>query len=95
MTSSIARTALALGVLWAVSLALSYVDLGRAALPIALVIAAVKAALVGAVFMELTRARASIRLAVAAAGALAAILVGLVIADVELREPAPLVVPGR
>lgn len=68
--------------LWGISFALSYVELGAASLPIALLIAALKAGIVGAVFMELAQARASIRWAMIAAGALAVVLAGLVVADV-------------
>lgn len=78
-------TGLALLALWGVSFGLSYLDFGAASLGIALAIAAVKAALVGAIFMELARARTSIRLAVITAGALAVVLVGLVLGDVALR----------
>lgn len=84
--STIALTGGLLLLLWGVSFALSYADLGAAALPLALAIAALKAGLVGAVFMELAQARASIRWAMIAAGALAAVLLGLVVADVVGRS---------
>lgn len=80
------RTGSALLVLWAASLALSYVDLGAAALAIALAIAGLKAGLVGAAFMDLARARTAVRLAAITAGALAAVLLALVLGDVALRS---------
>lgn len=94
MSRSTLFTGAVLIALWALSFGLSFVDLGAAGLPIALAIAVLKAALVGAIFMELAKAPASIRYSVLAAGALAAILIGFVVADTEMRDPPPLVAPG-
>jgi cytochrome c oxidase subunit 4 len=90
----VTRTGGALLGLWVLSFALSYVHLGAAALPVALVIAVVKAALVIMFFMELLRESLSMKLTLLAAGGLLSILIGLMVADVVTREPAPLVVPG-
>jgi caa(3)-type oxidase subunit IV len=85
----------ALVVLAAASFALSYADLGRYAMAVALLVAAAKGALVLAVFMELAHEPPSSRLAVVAAGSLLVILVALVFADVATREAPPIVVePG-
>lgn len=94
MSRSILLTGVGLIALWALSFGLSFADLGHAGLPVALAIAVVKATLVGAIFMELASASASIRFSVLAAGALAALLIGLVVADIEMRDPPPLVPPG-
>ena len=87
----VVRTGAALFALWALSFALSYVHLGAAALPVAMVIAAVKAALVVAFFMELLHGTLSMKLTLLAAGGLLALLIGLVVADIVSREPPPLV----
>ena len=94
MTRPILFTGAGLLALWALSFGLSFVNLGAAGLVIALAIAAVKAGLVGWVFMELAHAPASIRFAVVAASALAALLIAFVVADVEMRDPPPLIAPG-
>ena len=78
-------TCAALLVLWGASWALSYVDTGRAALPVALGIAGVKAILVASVFMNLARERASARAAAVVALALGLVLVTLVALDVATR----------
>jgi cytochrome c oxidase subunit 4 len=83
-------TGAALLCLWGLSWGLSYVSLGRAGLMIALAIAAMKACLVVLFFMELLHESFSMKLAILAAGGLLFVLVGLVIADVSLREPPPL-----
>jgi len=79
----------ALLALWALSFGLSYADLGRVALPIALAIAVTKALLVVLFFMELLHERASMKVALVAALVLAATLIGLMVADVATREDAP------
>jgi caa(3)-type oxidase subunit IV len=56
-------TWLALCLLLAATCALSYVPMGKGNLPVSLVIAAIKASLVGAVFMRLTEHNALNRLA--------------------------------
>ncbi len=71
--------------LWAASFALSYAELGRAALPVALGIGLVKAVLVALFFMELVREALSVKLTAIAAAALLATLIGLVLADVATR----------
>jgi cytochrome c oxidase subunit 4 len=90
----VVRTGAALFALWALSFALSYVHLGSAALPLALTIAAIKAALVVLFFMELLHESLSMKLALLSAGALLAVLIGLVVADVATREAPPLVPYG-
>ena len=87
----IVRTGGALMALWILSFALSYVHLGAAALPVAIGIAAVKAALVVAFFMELVHASLSMKLTLLAAAGLLATLIGLLVADIATREPPPLV----
>jgi cytochrome c oxidase subunit 4 len=82
-------TAFALVVLWAASFGLSYVDLGRASLAVALGIAALKAVLVVLVFMELLHEKTSVKLAAASALLTITIFVTLVAADVATRAPAP------
>ncbi len=83
------RSALAVGtallMLAGASFALSRWSLGRAALPVALVIAFGKAALVLLFFMGLRRERASVVYALAAAAVLLIILLTLVLTDVLLR----------
>lgn len=91
---TVARTSLALFVLWAVSFGLSQLHLGAASLLVALAIAAVKAALVVMFFMELAHESLSMKLTLAAAGGLLALLIGLMIADTTTRESPPLVPPG-
>ena len=95
----VVRTGGALIALWLLSFALSYVHLGAAALPVAIGIAAVKAALVAAFFMELLHGSLSMKLAMLSAAALLATLIGLLVADIVTREPPPLVPfgthPGR
>lgn len=86
---TIAGTGAALLLLWGASFALSYVDAGPFALALALGIAVVKAAIVMIVFMDFWRSSPSVKLAFFAAIALLATLVGLMIADVETREPEP------
>jgi cytochrome c oxidase subunit 4 len=84
------RIGVALLALWGLSFGLSYVHLGAAALPVALGIAAVKAALVVLFFMELLRESFSMKLTLLAAGSLLFILISLVVADIAMREPPPL-----
>jgi caa(3)-type oxidase subunit IV len=79
----------ALLLLWAVSLGLSYVELGSFALAVALGIGGLKALLVVVVFMELLRERASTKLAIATGGVLALALAAFMLADVSTRDPAP------
>lgn len=91
---AITRTAIALFVLWALSFGLSYVHLGVASLPVALVIAAAKAVLVAMVFMELARARFSVHVTIAAASLLSLVLIGFAVADVLTRDKPPVEPPA-
>jgi len=76
-----------------VSFALSYVHLGRGSLAIAFGIAAAKATLVGAAFMEIGREKASFKLALLAAALLVGTLLAFVASDVRLRGRPPLPPP--
>jgi len=87
--------AIALLALWATSWALSYADLGRLSLPVAIAIAAAKAILVALFFMELVTERFTVRVTVIAAGLLIATMMGLMVADVATRFPPPYSAPGR
>ena len=69
------------------SFALSFVELGRLALPVALLIAAFKATIVLLAFMELHRERSSIQLALLAVAFMLSQLVAFTVADVVTREP--------
>jgi cytochrome c oxidase subunit 4 len=80
----------ALIALWATSFGLSYVALGAAALPVAIAIAVLKAALVFGVFMELVVEPTSVKLALGAALSMIALLVGLMATDVGTRGAPPL-----
>ncbi len=71
--------------LWATSLGLSFVHLGGASLPVALMIASIKAVIVAAIFMELRGAPASILLAFASGLTMAMLLLVLTVADVLTR----------
>lgn len=76
------------------SFALSYAHMGRASIGAAFVIAAVKAAIVGAAFMEIGREKASFKLALLAGALLVATLLGFVASDIRTRDPAPLPPPA-
>jgi len=91
-----ARSTLAWGallLLTATSFGVSHLQLGHAAVPIALGIAVVKACVVLLVFMELREEPVSARIAFAAGALMVALLVVFVVADVETRAPAPLPPP--
>jgi cytochrome c oxidase subunit 4 len=78
------------------SFGLSFLALGAFALPIALSIAAAKAAIVLVVFMDFAKQSASVKLAALAALLMVALLAGLMAADSATREPSPLIAPvGR
>lgn len=81
---------LALSLLAALSFGASLLHLGRLGLPVAILIALVKASIVLAVFMELALERGSIRLVAATAIALLVVFVGLAATDPATRDPAPL-----
>lgn len=87
---TVTRTGIALLALWVLSFALSYVDLGAAALPVAIAIAVAKATLVLMIFMELVKETTSVKLTFAAAAALLTILVVLILGDIGTRERPPL-----
>jgi cytochrome c oxidase subunit 4 len=92
---TVLRTGAAVVVLWAISFALSYVPLGVLSLPIALVVAVMKAVLVALFFMELVRATVSIKMTVLAACALTLTLIGFMVADIATRDTPVLVPPSR
>jgi cytochrome c oxidase subunit IV len=75
------------------SFGLSFLALGAFALPIALCIAAAKAAIVLVVFMDFAKQSASVKLAALAALLMVALLAGLMAADSATREPSPLIAP--
>jgi cytochrome c oxidase subunit 4 len=75
------------------SFGLSFLPLGALALPIALGIAAAKAAIVLVVFMDFAKQSASVKLAALAALLMVALLAGLMVADSATREPSPLISP--
>lgn len=83
-------TWVALLVLAAASFALSFVHLGQLALPVALLIALAKAALVVMVFMELIAQPFTNRVVLVTAVAFVVLLAGLVAADVATRAREPL-----
>jgi len=87
--------ALALFALWGTSWALSYADLGRFSLPVAIAIATAKALLVALFFMELVSERFTVRVTVIVAGLLIALLIGLMGADIATRFPPAYSAPGR
>ncbi len=87
-------TGAALLALWAASFGLSYVDLGGAAMPVALAIACAKAILVLLVFMELIATPLSTRLTILSALSMIALLIGLMAADVATRPAPPLLPPS-
>lgn len=75
------------------SYGLSFVQLGPLGLPLALAIAACKALTVLFVFMGFGGLSTSAKLAAGAALLMVALLLGLMVADVATREPAPLPPP--
>lgn len=82
-------------VLAALSFGASFVPLRDWALPVALLVASAKAAIVVLVFMGLGRASASAQLAALAALLMLLLLVGLMLADPLTREPAPVLGVGE
>jgi cytochrome c oxidase subunit 4 len=83
---AVLMTGVAVLVLWAASFGLSFVALGSAAVPVALIIAVVKAGLVALFFMELVREALSIKLTLVAAVALALTLAAFMLADIATRD---------
>lgn len=86
-------TLVALLSLAGLSLALRYAHLGTFGVPVALLIAAVKAALVAVFFMEILVEHVTVRFAMSTGIILLGILLALIAADVVTREPAPLTNP--
>jgi cytochrome c oxidase subunit 4 len=86
-------TLLALLGLTALSFALSYVHLGALNIPVAIAIAAVKATLVVTVFMELAVEKFTVKVSLIMGFVFAALLIGLMVADVVTRADAPLLPP--
>jgi cytochrome c oxidase subunit IV len=86
-------TLLALLGLTAARFALSYVHLGVLNIPVALVIASVKAALVVTIFMELAVEKFSVKLSLVMGFVFVILLIGLMVADVATRAAAPLLPP--
>jgi caa(3)-type oxidase subunit IV len=72
-------------VLAAGSFMLSFAHLGRLGLPAALLIAAVKAAIVFTVFMELAVEKPAVRIALITALVFLVLLLGFVLADLATR----------
>ena len=86
----LALTLVALLVLAGASLAFRFAHLGSAGFAVALGIAAVKAALVVVVFMEIGMERPTARFALAAGVAMLGVMLALVLADVVTRTVPPL-----
>ena len=84
----------ALVVLAAVSFGLSYAHLGALSVPLAIAIAAAKAAVVGLFFMELVKERLSIHATALVAIVLLGTLLAFAVADVDTRATPPLLPPG-
>lgn len=87
-TGTIIIVTVALLVLLALTVLLSFVDLGPFSLPVALTIAAAKALLVAVFYMELRDEQPTVRLAAAAGLLWFALLLGGTLADVLTRAPA-------
>ena len=81
-----ARTWLALIALGALSLGIAELSLGAWSVPLALLIAALKALLIGLFFMHLIRAQAVFRIAVLTAVSFIALLALLMAADIATRH---------
>jgi cytochrome c oxidase subunit 4 len=73
-----------------VSFGVSYVHLGTLNIPVALAIAAVKATLVIAIFMELAVEKFSVKVTLVVSFVFIALLIGLMAADVATRAAPPL-----
>lgn len=80
-----AVTFAALLLLTGVTLGLSYVDLGRMAIPVAMTIASTKVVLVALFFMHLAEQRATNRIIAGTAVLFVALLVVLMVVDVDTR----------
>lgn len=84
----------ALMVLAATSFGLSYVHLGVATVPVAMLISLLKAVLVAAFFMELVKQRFVNRFVMIGASAFVLLLLALMAADVLTRDVPTLLTPG-
>jgi len=94
MTSrALLLTFIALLVLAAASFGLSFVHLGRFGMAAALFVSVIKATLVVLIFMELVHESFASKAALVTAVAFIALIVSLMIGDVEKRDP-PLVRPN-
>lgn len=71
--------------LTALSYALSFVHLGAASVPVALLIAGAKISLVGLYFMQLIESSKVVRLVVATVPVFVLLLIGLVLGDIGFR----------
>jgi cytochrome c oxidase subunit 4 len=85
----------ALVLLAATSFLLSMIHLGSFVVPVAIGIAAIKAALVAIVFMELAIQRASNRIAFVSAIVFITLLAGLTVVDVATRAREPVSMPEQ
>ena len=88
--TGLALALVALLALAGLSLALRYAHLGAFGMPVAMMIAVAKVALVAVFFMEILVERVTVRLAMGAGVVLLGILLALIAADILTREPAPL-----
>lgn len=88
-TGTIIVVTVALLVLLALTVLLSFVDLGPFSLPVALTVAGSKALLVAVFYMELRDEQPTVRLAAAAGLLWFALLLGGTLADVLTRAPVP------
>jgi cytochrome c oxidase subunit IV len=86
-------TLIGLLALTAASFAISYVPLGVLNVPVALLIASVKAALVVSIFMELAVEKFTVKISLVLGFVFVLLLVGLMAADVATRASAPLLPP--
>ncbi len=86
-------TWVALLLLTALSFGLSYVALGWAEMPVAMLIATIKATLVAFFFMHLVEAPFAYRFSLLVAVLMVILLVGLSVADVDTRAPLPVTQP--
>ncbi len=80
--------------LWGASWGMSYLALGGWSLAIAFAIAALKAALVALVFMEIAVERVSIHATMTTGFVMIAVLIAFMIADVRTRETPELLPPA-
>jgi cytochrome c oxidase subunit IV len=82
-------TGVALIALWITSWAVSGLELGAWSLVIAISIAALKAALVILLFMEIIVEKTSVHVALAAGAFMIALMITFMVLDVQTRRPPP------